>query len=121
MKFEKLTPVLYSADVSRSIAYYTEVLGFEGKWLWDETPTFGGAFSEELNIFFCKDGQGHPGTWLYIDVKNIDEYYETLKKTGAKILEVPENKAWNMREMLVQDPDGHIIRFGQEIEECAED
>ena len=26
------------------------------------------------------------------------------------------DREWNMREMIVQDPDGHIIRFGQRIE-----
>jgi hypothetical protein len=33
-----------------------------------------------------------------------------------KIVSQPQDKEWYMREMLVQDPDGHIIRFGHGIE-----
>jgi catechol 2,3-dioxygenase-like lactoylglutathione lyase family enzyme len=34
MKFENIVPILYSSDVVKSIAYYTEVLGFENHWDW---------------------------------------------------------------------------------------
>jgi catechol 2,3-dioxygenase-like lactoylglutathione lyase family enzyme len=116
MKFDGLIPVLYSDDVLRSISYYTEVLGFEEHWTWDEPATFGGVQSECVRLFFCKGGQGHPGTWICINIENVDEYYETIKAKGAKIISSPGNKEWFMREMLVQDPDGHIIRFGHRTE-----
>lgn len=46
-------------------------------------------------------------------IDHIDEYYETLKSRCAKILSAPENMEWGLREMLIEDPDGHRIRFGQ--------
>jgi catechol 2,3-dioxygenase-like lactoylglutathione lyase family enzyme len=119
MKFESLVPILYSADIPRSIAYYTNVLEFEEHWAWDETPTFGGVQTGDVRIFFCKDNQGHPGTWICINLENVDAYYERIKVNGAKILSPPGAKEWFMREMLVEDPDGHIIRFGHGIE-CPE-
>ena len=39
-----------------------------------------------------------------------------IKDTGAKILSPPETKPWNIREMFVECPDGHIIRFGHNTE-----
>ena len=45
---------------------------------------------------------------------------ESIKDKGAYIISAPESKEWYMREMLVQDPDGHIIRFGNRIE-CEPD
>lgn len=116
MQFEKSITILYSQDISASIAYYTEQLGFDIKWEWDTPPTFGGVGRNEVEIFFCKQGQGNPGTWLCIVLDNVDEYYESIKDKGAKIISPPESKEWNMREMLVEDPDGHIIRFGHRIE-----
>lgn len=116
MKFEKSITILYSTDISASIAYYTEKLGFAGKWEWDSPATFGGIWRDDVEIFFCKEGQGHPGTWLSIVVDNVDDYYESIKDNGAKIITQPEDKEWNMKEMLVEDPDGHIIRFGNRIE-----
>jgi catechol 2,3-dioxygenase-like lactoylglutathione lyase family enzyme len=115
MKFESLIPILYSADLDRSIEYYMERLAFEKKWFWDHEKTFGGVSLDCVEIFFCKLNQGNPGTWLAINVDNIDEYYEIILTRGANILSAPDNKPWNMREMLVRDPDGHIIRFGNRI------
>ncbi|MES2417459.1 MAG: glyoxalase superfamily protein [Bacteroidota bacterium] len=116
MKPGALIPILYSEDIKRSIAYYIEVLGFEEKWEWQDPPTFGGVDWGHIRIFFCKDDQGNPGTWLTIHLENIDEYYEVIKTRGAKILSPPEDKPWLMREMLVGDPDGHVIRFGHGLD-----
>lgn len=112
MKFENAVTILYSKDVGRSIAYYVEQLAFEGHWEWETPPTFGGVSKDRVDVFFCKDGQGQPGTWLAINVDNVDEYYAKIKDKGAKILSEPQDYPWNMREMLVEDPDGHKIRFG---------
>jgi hypothetical protein len=116
MKFLKAIPILYATDVSKSIAYFVDQLKFEEKWEWDAPVTFGGVFREKVEIFFCKDNQGNPKTWLSIVVDNVDEYYELIKDSGAKIIAVPDSKEWNMREMLVECPDGHIIRIGHNLD-----
>ncbi len=115
MLFKHSVPILFSKDVRRSIDYYTQVLEFDGKWEWDEPPTFGGVSKDQVQLFFCKEGQGHPGTWIAIMVKNVDEYYQNIKAKGAVIQSTPADMEWGLREMLVQDPDGHILRFGQGI------
>ena len=116
MKFDKAIPILYSSNVAASIAYYTGVLEFEEKWGWEDPPTFGGVSKDCVEIFFCERGQGSPGTWLSLFVDDVDEYYDKIKAKGAKILSPPESMEWNVREMLVEDPDGHRIRIGQNIE-----
>lgn len=116
MAFESIVPILYSNDVKRSIKYYMEQLAFDEKWEWDNHPTFGGVSKDCVRIFFCLKDQGNPGTWVAINMQNVDEYYEIIKARGAKILSAPADKEWYMREMLVEDPDGHIIRFGHGIE-----
>lgn len=116
MKFEKSNPILFTADVKRSIQYYTEVLGFENFWEWGDPVDFGGISKDDVEIFFCLNGQGSPGTWMAIIVDNVDEYFNLIKERGANILTPPKSTEWNMREMLVKDPDGHIIRFGHRIE-----
>lgn len=116
MKFEKSISILYCADLKKSLDYYVNKLGFEEKWEWQDPPPFGGVVKNDVELFFCEKGQGHPGTWLSIVVDNVDAYYESIKDKGAKIISAPESQKWNMREMLVEDPDGHIIRFGHRIE-----
>ena len=116
MKFEKSVTILYSKDITNSLSFYTEKLGFENKWEYDNPPTFGGVSKDDVEIFFCKEAQGNPGTWLCVLLENVDAYYENIKTKGVKIVATPESKEWNMREMLVEDPDGHIIRFGNRID-----
>jgi catechol 2,3-dioxygenase-like lactoylglutathione lyase family enzyme len=113
MTYKGVVPVLYSSDIKRSIRYYTQVLGFGGEWEWDDPPTFGGVSRDLVQLFFCKEAQGHPGTWIAINVDDVDELFENIRAKGGSIISPPEDKAWGLREMLVQDPDGHIIRFGQ--------
>jgi len=118
MKFDKAVPILYSTDVKASVRYFIDCLKFEHHWMWredpcsDESPSFAGIHRDDVEIFFCKDNQGGPGTWLSLMVTNVDDYYELIKDSGAKITSPPETKSWNMREMLVECPDGHMIRIG---------
>jgi len=115
MQFKNSVPILFSADIRRSINYYMQVLEFDNQWEWDDPPSFGGVSKDAVQLYFCKDCQGHPGTWVAINVKNVDEYYESIKQKGAVIRSVAADKEWGLREMLVEDPDGHIIRFGHGI------
>ncbi len=116
MKFEKSNPILYSKDIKKSLNYYTEILVFADSWEWGDPTDFGGVVKDDVEIFFCLNAQGNPGTWIAIIVDDVDDYYKIIKDKGAKIISQPANKEWNMREMVVEDPDGHIIRFGQRID-----
>jgi catechol 2,3-dioxygenase-like lactoylglutathione lyase family enzyme/GNAT superfamily N-acetyltransferase len=113
MIFKHGVPILYSEDVRRSLLYYTDILGFDGRWEWGNPPDFGGVHKDSVEIFFCEKGQGNPGTWFSVFVDDVDEFYHTIREKGAKILTTPENMEWGVREMIVEDPDGHRIRFGQ--------
>jgi len=113
MKCKNVVPILYSANIITSLDYYTEILGFKNRWHWGNPPGFGGVSKDGVQIFFCEKGQGHPGTWLSILIDNVDEFYTTIQSKGAAIVSAPETMEWGVREMLVEDPDGHKIRFGQ--------
>jgi predicted enzyme related to lactoylglutathione lyase len=112
MKFDKAIPILYSTDVSKSITYFTEQLKFTNRWEWDNPPTFGGVYRDTVEIFFSKSDTEIPVIYFALVVDNVDEYYESIKNGGAKIISVPETKEWSMREMIVECPDGHILRIG---------
>ena len=112
MKFIKSINILPVTDIQRSLAYYTEKLGFEAQWAWDDPPTFGGVVREEVELFFSKAESPQNPVWFCIVVDNVDEYYESIKDKGGDIFELPDTKPWSMREMLVRDPDGHVVRVG---------
>ncbi|GAB3999702.1 hypothetical protein GCM10028807_50670 [Spirosoma daeguense] len=114
MKLEKTAPVLYVSDISRSLTYYTEILGFDEKWEWESPATFGGVEKDGVEIFFSPDG--HSRAWICLIVDDVDAYYKTIVAKGATIVAPPKNHPWNMREMYINDPDGHLLCFGHRID-----
>ena len=112
MSFEKSITILFSADIQRSLDFYIEKLGFEQKWDWGNPADFGGVTKDNVEVFFSLHDKPPASIWMCIVVDNVDVYYDSIKSKGALILSPPEDKEWFMREMIVQDPDGHFIRFG---------
>jgi predicted enzyme related to lactoylglutathione lyase len=110
-KLESVNPILAVHDVETSIAYYMEKLGFTSCWGWEQPPTFGGVRRDGIEIFFCQDCQGNPGTWMSVWVDDVDVLYAEFKARGADIRQPPTNFPWGVREMNVSDPDGHRLRF----------
>jgi catechol 2,3-dioxygenase-like lactoylglutathione lyase family enzyme len=117
----QVIPILSVKDVSASIRYYQDKLGFPDSWSWDEPPTFGAVREGDFEVQFCQEGQGNPGTWLAIWVDDVDRLYEKLKDTSADIRQPPTNFPWGVREMNVADPDSHRIRFSMPTDQPADD
>jgi uncharacterized glyoxalase superfamily protein PhnB len=119
-RIDYVVPILRVADVAASIAYYRERLGFESDWRWGDPPGFGGVRRDAIEVFFCRECQGAPGTWMSFWVDDVDAMYEELRERGADIRQSPTNFEWGVREMNVQDPDGHRIRFSVSTDEPAD-
>lgn len=112
--FECLTPILYVKDMADSMNYYVNVLGFKQDWVWDDPPTFASVSRDHVEIFLSEGGQGQPGTWMSIFVQDVDALYEEYKASGAVIRQPPTNYPWGIREMNIEDPNGHRLRMGSE-------
>ncbi len=112
VNFQGLCPILAVRSVPDSIAYYVDKLGFDKNWDWGEPVTFGSVIRDEVTIFFCENAQGKSGTWISIFVDDVDALYQDYVRRGAIIRQPPTNFSWGMREMNVEDPDGHRLRIG---------
>ena len=112
-KVECIIPILNVRNVPASIDYYVNVLGFKLDWGWNDPPDFAGISRGDYAIMLCENGQGHPGTWLWMGVENADEFYEEYKASGAIIRDEPINYPWAY-ELRVEDLDGHVLRIGSE-------
>ena len=112
--FECIDPILRVKDLSVSLAYYVDVLGFEqADW---ETDSFTCVSRDGRGIYLGEGAQGQPGTWVWIGVGDVRALYAVYKERGAMIRQSPKNQPWAL-EMQIEDPDGHVLRFGSEPEE----
>ena len=109
--FEGVTPILTVRDLAASIDYYTRVLGFKVDW--HDPGILASVSRGRCTIFLCEGDQGHPGTWLWIGVGDIEPLFLDYTVKGARVRHRPTNYQWAY-EMQIEDPDGHVLRFGSE-------
>ncbi|PYO68784.1 MAG: bleomycin resistance family protein [Gemmatimonadetes bacterium] len=110
-RFEGSAPILSVTDMSASLHFYVDVLGFRNAdW---GSDAFTGVNRDAAGIYLCRGGQGSPGTWAWVGVEDVQALYEEYRASGAKIRHAPRNYPWAL-EMHVEDPDGHVLRFGSE-------
>ncbi|MDX1569130.1 MAG: VOC family protein [Xanthomonadales bacterium] len=126
MQRSPLTPSLYTDDLAGTIAFYTEVLGFEqtGRWDEDEVPIWA-----ELTLrnetdaariwFFTGQIQDRPGPALsgviYLFVDDVDA--EAARIGGrATVSWGPEDQPYGLREFAVEDPNGYLVCLARDID-----
>lgn len=119
-QFVRAMPVLQVHDLMRSLAFYRDRLGFVSHGLWGDPPLFTimqrGAVTLALDQ--SRDGGPPPrqqywSTYLY--VADADRLHDELVAHGLPIHRAIEDTEYGCRDFDVQDPDGHILGFGQVI------
>jgi catechol 2,3-dioxygenase-like lactoylglutathione lyase family enzyme len=130
-----LTPILNVSDMQASFAWF-EKLGWTKAWDWGTPPTFGAVCSGECQIFLCLNAQGgrgksalsatfgpdgddaaDNGVWMSIWVEDVDSIHRQCVKEHLDVTWPPTDMPWNVREMHVRHPDGHVFRISRGMEE----
>jgi|SRR5688572_1052754 catechol 2,3-dioxygenase-like lactoylglutathione lyase family enzyme len=110
-RFEHANPILNVADMAQSVRYYVDVLGFRNaEWGGDE---FSCVTRDGASIYLSQGDQGQSGTWVWVGVEDVEVLHKEYTHSGAMIVQPPENFPWAC-EMRVEDPDGHVLRFGSD-------
>jgi catechol 2,3-dioxygenase-like lactoylglutathione lyase family enzyme len=109
---ECIIPILRVNSVAASICYYVNVLGFKVDWGGEDESTFASVSRGGRAIMLSQGEQGHPGTWIWVGVEDIEPLFAEYSAKGVKFRE-PTNYPWAY-EMKIEDPDGHVLRFGSD-------
>jgi catechol 2,3-dioxygenase-like lactoylglutathione lyase family enzyme len=113
MNLTDAAAVLVVEDVARSLDYYRDKLGFDGRPYEKDPAIYGYASRERCNIHLAQ-GRSHPNGFfdVYVDVDDVDDLYDELRERGAEILNAPVHTEYGLREIRVRDPDGYVLAFG---------
>jgi uncharacterized protein YhfF len=137
MNFNCLIPEIRVFDLEKSIKFYTEILGFKTEY---SRSDFAMVVLGDCQIMLQQltlpskkgswnvtDDMQYPlgrGVNFQIILPDISKVYYSLKKNNTKIFidlivsDYKENDIINhVLEFLVQDPDGYLLRFQQDIED----
>jgi uncharacterized glyoxalase superfamily protein PhnB len=116
LRLRSLEPSLTVDDLTKSLRFYTEVLGFFEGERWTEGGTLRGVMLKagvcELGLSqddWAKGRNRKKGEGIRIScqtVQDIDALSARIKETGGRLTEEPTDTAWGTRSLSVDDPDG---------------
>jgi catechol 2,3-dioxygenase-like lactoylglutathione lyase family enzyme len=137
-----LTPELACSDITISLTFYTQVLGFAVDY---QRPEDGFAMLERQGARLMLDrlrqnpgssGTGTDRNWLtaklerpfgrginlQIETTQVDTLYAAVQHAGAPVF-LPIEDTWyrrgqvylGNRQFIVQDPDGYLLRFFESL------
>ncbi|MFX1517666.1 MAG: VOC family protein [Promethearchaeota archaeon] len=123
----KLEPMIYTTNIEKAINFYRDILEFEIVEYYpnQEKPTWvcfrigndrfsiGKTFSD-INHKLHPRGVDGSGVQFYINVPNVDEFYEKYRNQ-VEIVDDIENKPWGDREFTFKDPDGYLLSFYSKV------
>lgn len=131
MNVNNITPILNVSDIEASFSWF-ESIGWSKGWEWGDPVGFGCVCSGNCEIFLCQDGQGgrgkgdnlltfaatgaessDRGVWMSWWVDNVDEVHNLCIEKNIEVTWPPTDMPWNVRELHIRHPDGHVFRVGQ--------
>lgn len=132
MKFNTLIPELSVTDIEKSKWFYIEVLGFKieyerigDKFVFVSLEEKTQIMLEEINGHWDTGELKHPfgrGINFQIEIEDIQSIIARLNKQNIPFFREPtiseytgNDTTFIQKEFLVQDPDGYLLRFSQEM------
>lgn len=116
----KTTFVIAVPNLQTSAAFYRDVLGFSieklghAGWLLFISGACTIMAGECPDAIAPRDLGDH-SYFAYLQVDDIQSYYEAVRGSGAVIRKPLRDEPWGMKEFGVETADGHRIMFGQPL------
>jgi uncharacterized glyoxalase superfamily protein PhnB len=120
LRLRAITPGVTVNDLQRSLAFYTDVLGFMVKERWnDDNGRLNGVMLIagvcELGLSQDDWAKGRDrtkgvGMRLWCETaQDLDAMAARLKAAGARLTEEPKDQPWGARSLSLDDPDGYHL------------
>jgi len=124
LRLRAVTPGFTVADLQRSIAFYTEILGFLVSERWNDGNVLRGVMLKagvcELGLSQDdwkkgRDRQKGEGVRVWFEtVQDVDALAARARAAGLVLTEEPKDQPWGGRAFSLDDPDGFHLTFFRE-------
>ena len=122
----KVAPNFIVPDVVATAEWYRDVLGFDSVRYDGEPPNFALVGRGDVSFMFKSrpgilesfpNGKVHEdvGWDAYLWVPDVDRCYAEIQARGGRVMREIENTYYGCRDFEVQDLNGYLLCFGQEI------
>lgn len=116
-QFNSLTPMFWTKEIKETVAFYTDVLGFECGLLEEGWAVL---IKDEIEVMLAyPNGQAEfsgpmfTGSF-YINTNDVDGLWESLKDKCSICYPI-EDFEYGMREFAIYDNNNYILQFGQPL------
>jgi catechol 2,3-dioxygenase-like lactoylglutathione lyase family enzyme len=124
----RLGTILAVSDVPRSVAFYSEHLGFAVEATYDDPPyatlvrdgarlSFGEQGHPSVDrpgiTLAVPDDRGEQSVVLVLEVADARSAYDALAAEGVPFLAEPYSPPWGGLRFFVVDPDGYLVEVEQ--------
>jgi len=127
--FKSATPQFTVPDLVRTGEYYRDVLGFEIAGYWDgeqvtltpdTPPVFAIVHRDNVQIFFSladnsdvRRDRSTVGYDAFFQIIGVDALARELRTRNADIVDGPEIRVYQQRELVVKDCNGLVLCFAE--------
>ena len=124
--FYGVVPVFLVDDILTTVEYYRDHLGFEIDYVYGDPPNYGSVSRGGAVVHFQKAeppgrrngvrraGPGN-GVDAFFVVRDVDRIHAEFAGLGAIVITGPASHDFGMREFKIEDTNGYILVFAQEL------
>jgi predicted enzyme related to lactoylglutathione lyase len=111
-QWNHMNPVFEVADIDRSVAFYSDVLGLTPYFTWQDESA--GLHTGSLELYLARADHPTPSR-VAVFVDDADAAFEQYRAAGADIATDIETMPWGLRGFTVRDPDGNLVGIWHEV------
>ena len=122
MKIVHVIPQLRTTNLAAAIEFYTVILGFTLEFQYEDF--YACVRSGDQRVHFKLSDVPDPSIafvdreehfHLYVETPNVAAVADELKSKDVTLVRDVHETAWRTRELIIRDPDGHTLYFGQTL------
>ena len=122
MRIKAIAPQLRTVDMAASIRFYTEILGFNVEFNYEDfyVGIRAGDHLIHLKLVDEKDPsipyvEKGKHLHLYLETEGVAPLAEQLKMRGVALEKDVHETLWNTREIVLRDDQGHTLYLGEAL------
>jgi catechol 2,3-dioxygenase-like lactoylglutathione lyase family enzyme len=112
MKVKRIMANIDTKDVAAAKRFYQDVLGLDVLMDHGWLVTYGSSAKMSVQVSFASEGgSGTPVPDLSIEVDDLDDALQRMKKAKVPIEYGPADEPWHVRRFFVRDPFGKLVNI----------
>jgi catechol 2,3-dioxygenase-like lactoylglutathione lyase family enzyme len=114
----RIVPILPVKNLARAMDFY-RLLGFSAQ-AWRDGDSYAFLTRDQLDIHLrtaldLVEGQNPSGIYFYLADNTAAALEAEFRAAGITIRSPLTPREWRMNEFVLSDPDGNLLRFGEDL------